>query len=185
MTNIIFLLDRSGSMKICEDDAIGGYNSFLDIQKQENSEANITTILFDNHYEILHDHVDIQEVNHITRKEYFARGTTALLDAIGTTITRFSGINAIMIIITDGLDNASKKFQIKNVYEMIDEKQKQNWEFIFLGANIDAVKTAGSIGINSERAANFPIENLRNKFEGLAQSVTNFRTSGIISEEWK
>ncbi|MBQ7593702.1 MAG: VWA domain-containing protein [Synergistaceae bacterium] len=185
MTDIIFLLDRSGSMKICEDDAIGGYNSFLDIQKQENSEAYITTILFDNNYEILHDHVDIQEVNYITKKEYFARGTTALLDAIGTTINRVSSANAIMIIITDGLDNASKKFQIKDIYAMIDEKQKQNWEFIFLGANIDAIKTAGSIGITSDRAADFPIENLRNKFEGLARTVTSFRTSGIIGEEWK
>ena len=195
-TEIIFLLDRSGSMNICEEDVIGGYNSFLDRQKQDNSQAFVTTVLFDNRYELLHDHVEIHNIEHISGKEYFARGTTALLDAIGLTISNVSERQSksknisqtIMVIMTDGLDNVSKKYRIKNIYEMIQEQQKNNnWEFIFLGANIDAIKTANSIGISSERASNFTTntEGLNRKFTGISKTVTHFRTSGKINNDWK
>lgn len=192
-TEIIFLLDRSGSMNTCTLDTIGGYNSFLDRQKQDSSRAYLTTILFDNRYEILHDHVEIHDVNHISDREYFARGTTALLDAIGITISNVSGrqgrsqcttdFRTMIVIITDGLDNASTNYRIKNIYDIILEQQvKHSWEFIFLGADIDSVKTANSIGISSDKAANFSKDSdgIRSSLNGISQTVTNFRTSGEI-----
>ncbi|MBQ6774191.1 MAG: hypothetical protein IJP48_09045 [Synergistaceae bacterium] len=198
-TEIIFLLDRSGSMYICEEDTIGGYNSFLDIQRRSSSRAFITTVMFDNHYEILHNHIDIHRVKNLTEQEYFARGSTALLDALGKVISEVSkrqseyehqlkNIKTLVVIMTDGLDNASRKYNIKEIYGMIHEQQDHhNWEFIFLGAGIDSVRTAQSIGISQDRAANFikTSEGIRSKFDNVSQTVSHFRESGEINSDWK
>lgn len=164
LTEMVFILDRSGSMQSLTSDTIGGFNSMIENQKKENGEAFITTVLFDDQYELLHDHVDIQKIKPITNKEYFARGMTALLDAIGKTInsigSRLSGTpederpdKVIFVITTDGFENASREFNKSAIKEMIEHQQdKYSWTFIFLGANMDAVGEAASLGINASRS---------------------------------
>ena len=191
-TEIIFLLDRSGSMNTCASDTIGGYNSLLERQKREAGCAYVTTALFDNHYELLCEHVDIREAGSLSAKEYFARGSTALLDAIGLTISRTArrqeelgaATKTLMVIITDGLDNMSRVYSIKTIYDMIHEREKLGWEFIFLGADMDSVRTAQSIGISSEQAGNFTKEGILKKFEGISGTVSHFRETGEINHDW-
>lgn len=199
LTEIIFILDRSGSMKPIEDDTIGGYNSFLDRQREEDGEAVVTTVLFDNQYELLHDHIDIREVRPVTRKEYYARGMTALLDAIGKTITEVEHRQnftceadtpgkTIVVIITDGMENASREYRLSTVREMIrTQQEKHGWEFIFLGANIDAVKTAGNMGIAADRSVNYHSDSIgtRANFEGVSQAVSSARSTGKIGKVWR
>ncbi|MBQ4430616.1 MAG: VWA domain-containing protein [Synergistaceae bacterium] len=194
-TEIIFLIDRSGSMNVCEDDTIGGYNSFLEQQKKGRPGAFVTTVLFDNHYEIFCDHVSISEAAFLSEKEYFARGSTALLDAIGLTISRALSRQAegggasetLMVIITDGLDNSSKKYHIKTIFDMIHECEANGWEFIFLGADIDSVRTAQSIGISRDRAGSFTKDSagIRGKFDGISRTVAHFRDTGKVSTDWR
>lgn len=164
LTEMVFILDRSGSMQSLTSDTIGGFNSMIENQKKEEGDALVTTVLFDDEYELLHDHVDIQEIKPITNKEYYARGCTALLDAIGKTINsidnRLSGTpkykrpdKVIFVITTDGFENASKEFSKSTVKEMIERQQDEyNWTFIFLGANMDAVGEAQSLGIASSHS---------------------------------
>lgn len=196
LAEIIFILDRSGSMSGLESDTIGGYNSFLSAQKKVEGEAQVTTVLFDDKYELLHDGVDIKNVKPITEKEYFARGTTALLDAIGKTIInvgiRLTNIpenerpsKVIFVITTDGQENASREFTYKKIHEMITEQQdKYSWEFIFLGANIDAAKEAENLGIKSSRAANY-VADARGTdvmYCTIAQNIASFRQTGELGE---
>ena len=167
LTEIVFILDRSGSMSSLTTDTIGGFNSFIDTQKQEDGEAILTTILFDDQYEILHNGVDIKTVKPLTSKEYSARGMTALLDAIGKTINtvgeRLNKTNeddkpskVIFVITTDGQENSSKEFTQSKVKEMIEHQTNNySWQFMFLGANIDAVSTAQSFGISGQFASNY------------------------------
>ena len=161
LTEMVFILDRSGSMQSLTSDTIGGFNSMIENQKNEDGEAFVTTVLFDDNYELLHDHVDIQKIEPITNKEYYARGTTALLDAIGKTInsigSRLSSTpederpdKVIFVITTDGFENSSCEFTRHTVKEMIEHQQtKYSWTFMFLGANMDAVSEASSLGISS------------------------------------
>jgi uncharacterized protein YegL len=198
LTEIVFILDRSGSMSGLESDTIGGYNSFLKTQREVEGEAKVTTVLFDDKYMKLHDRVDINNVNPITEKEYFARGMTALLDAIGKTIIDI-GVNlrdtpeqempskVIFVIITDGHENASKEFTYKKVKELISHQQsKYSWEFIFLGANIDAVKEAGNLGIRASRTANYmaDAQGIGAVYSSLAENISSFRVEGQIEECW-
>lgn len=167
LTEMVFILDRSGSMCYLVDDTIGGFNSMIENQKKEDGEAYVTTVLFDDKYELLHDHIDIQEITPITSKEYFARGCTALLDAVGKTINaignRLSDTpeeerpeKVIFVITTDGMENASREFTKKSVKEMIEHQQsKYSWTFVFLGANMDAVYEATSLGINASHAHSY------------------------------
>ena len=167
LTEMVFILDRSGSMCNLTDDTIGGFNSMIENQKNEPGEAYITTVLFDDHYELLHNHVDINDIMPITNKEYYARGCTALLDAIGKTINsigyRLSDTpederpdKVIFVITTDGMENASIEFTKQKIKEMIEHQQnKYSWMFMFLGANMDAVSEAASIGINSHYAKTY------------------------------
>ena len=167
LTELVFIIDKSGSMGHLVADTIGGFNSMIENQKKEDGEAYVTTVLFDDNYEFLHDHVDIQEIKPITNKEYYARGMTALLDAIGKTInsigSRLSGTpederpdKVIFVITTDGFENASKEFDKKTVKEMIEHQQdKYSWTFMFLGANMDAVGEAASLGINTDFAKTY------------------------------
>lgn len=198
LTEIIFLLDRSGSMSYLTGDTIGGYNSYIEAQKKGTGEAKITTVLFDNKYEIIHDAVDIKDVKPITDNEYYARGTTALLDAVGTAITdvgvRLNNTpegerpeKVIMIITTDGQENASREYTRKQVKKMIEEQtNKYNWQFIFLGANIDAVSEAQSIGINPKYASNYGAtsEGTKSVYATMDYMTTNFRSTGKVDDNW-
>lgn len=166
LTEIIFLLDRSGSMRGLESDTIGGFNAFIEKQKEMPGETIVTTVLFDDRYEILWNGVNIDNIK-LTEKEYYVRGMTALLDAVGKTILDVNNRllmteeskrpgKVIFVITTDGMENSSKEFTYKQVKEMIRHQQeKYRWEFIFLGANIDSVREAGNIGISQNDTYRF------------------------------
>lgn len=166
LTELVFILDKSGSMSGLETDTIGGYNSMLAKQQAVEGECRITTVLFDNNYELLHDRIDIRAVSPISEKEYQIGGSTALLDAIGRTIHKIGNAQkhtaneyraekVMLVIITDGEENSSREYSAKRIKQMIErQKSRYEWEFIFLGANIDAVETAGRFGISADRAQN-------------------------------
>ena len=199
LTELVFVLDRSGSMSGLEDDTIGGYNSMVEKQKKEQGEALITTVLFDDRYELLHDRINLKGISPITDREYYVRGTTALLDAIGRSIDKIVNVmrhtdeeeqakSVMFVIITDGMENSSKEYNYEHIRKMIEhQKKKYEWEFIFLGANIDAVETAERFGINQDRAANYhaDTEGTRLNYKVLSETVSNFRASRPISDEWK
>ena len=167
LTELVFMLDRSGSMSGLESDTIGGFNSLITKQQKEEGEAYVSTVLFDDKTEVIHDRVDIKDVEKLTDKDYYVRGCTALLDAVGGAIKHIGNIHkyareedrpakTLFVITTDGLENASKRYSVKEVKRMIErQKEKYNWEFLFLGANIDAIEVAGKMGIAPERAANY------------------------------
>lgn len=194
LTELIFILDRSGSMSGLEKDTIGGYNSMLEQQRKVDGECVITTVLFDNCYELLHDRIDIRAVQPITAKEYFVGGSTALLDAIGKTIHKIGTVQkntaedyraekVMFVIITDGEENASRHYSSMQVKEMIQrQKEKYGWEFIFLGANIDAVDTAGRFGIDADRAVDYVPdgEGTELNFRMMSETVATFRECGAV-----
>ena len=198
-TEIIFILDRSGSMGPLAEDTIGGYNALLKKQKQETGEACVTTVLFDDRYELLHDAADIQKVAPITAKEYYARGTTALLDAIGTTVTNVANRHrfapdaqvperTLVVIITDGYENASREYDLPTVKKMIEQQKAEfQWEFLFLGANMDAVECAKGFGIAPDRAVTYEADEIgtRKNFEGISRAVCCARAAAPISADWK
>ena len=167
MTELVFILDRSGSMGGLESDTIGGFNSMIDKQKQEPGDCLVSTVLFDNFSEVIHDRVPLENVPRLTEKEYFVRGCTALLDAVGGAIHHIGNIHkyarpedrpekTMFIITTDGLENASRRYGYDKVRTMIErQKEKYGWEFIFLGANIDAAKEAARFGISADRAVRY------------------------------
>lgn len=199
LTELVFILDRSGSMSGLESDTIGGYNSLLEKQKKEEGQAIVTTVLFDDKYELLHDRADLKEIESITHKEYFVRGTTALLDALGHTINRIVYVhkhireedrpeNVMFVITTDGMENASREYSYKDIKNLINRQKKEyNWEFIFLGANIDAEETAETIGISRDRAANYSSDSKGTllNYEVVSETVTSFRSNSKISKDWK
>ncbi len=167
MTELVFILDRSGSMGGLESDTIGGFNGMIAKQQKEEGEALVSTVLFDDVSEVIHDRVPIGKIEKLTDKDYYVRGCTALLDAVGGAIRHISNVHkyareedrpekTLFIITTDGLENASREYCFKDIKRMIgQQKEKHNWEFLFLGANIDAIEVAGNMGISRERAANF------------------------------
>lgn len=167
LTEMVFVLDRSGSMSGLAADTIGGFNELIEKQKKIEGDAYVTTVLFDHEYEVLHDHVALGEVAPLTDKEYFARGSTALLDAVGRTINavgvRLAATpeeerpeHVVFVITTDGMENASREYTAKQVREMVEhQQQKYSWQFVFLGANMDAVSEADELGISASHAANF------------------------------
>lgn len=153
-TDVVFLLDRSGSMGGVESDTIGGYNSYLESQRK--NKVKVTTVLFDDNYEMLYDRVDINSVKKLTNKEYYVRGCTALLDAIGKTIHYMDSKNAkkvLFVITTDGLENASKEYKKETIKKMIESHK--NWEFIYIGADINSFDEGSSIGIKKENISNY------------------------------
>jgi len=198
LTELVFIIDRSGSMSGLEKDTIGGYNGFIEKQKAEPSEAVLSTVLFDNQYELLHNRQDIKTIAPLTQKEYFVRGTTALLDAIGITITTVEREHCaleverpekvLFIIITDGMENSSKEYTVEKIRSMIEQqKEKSAWEFLFLGANIDAIGTAQNFGIAKERAVQFHCDSagIDECYHAIEMSVSHFRNSNKISDNWK
>ena len=197
---LVFILDRSGSMGGLESDTIGGYNSMLEKQKNgKTGKVNVTTVLFDDKYELLHDRIPIKEIKPITDKEYFVRGNTALLDAIGKTVSHIKSEQnklekekksekVMFIIITDGMENASKEYTVKAVKEIVEtQKNKEKWEFLFLGANIDAIGTAESYGIDSSRAVQYKSDSKGtiNNYEVLEKAIEKVREGNELDEKWK
>ncbi len=199
LAELIFILDRSGSMSGLESDTIGGYNSMLRKQMDTEGEAFITTVLFDDEYELLHDRINLKGVRPITEKEYFVRGTTALLDAIGKSIQKIINVQKntsedekaekiLFVITTDGLENASREYSYKKIKAMIEnQKKKYGWEFIFLGANIDAASEAEKFGIDSNRAAQFhnDKEGIELNYKVVSEAISELRSSKTLSSDWK
>ncbi len=199
LTELVFILDRSGSMSGLETDTIGGFNSMLEKQKNESGEAFVTTVLFDDKYQLLHDRKDIKLINAITEKEYYVRGSTALLDAIGRTINNIGKTlsdtieeerpdKVLFVIITDGMENSSREFSYEKIKEMVEhQKSKYAWDFMFLGANIDAIMTAGSFGISADMAANFISDSVGTQlnYRVVSEAVSSFRKGKKVDSSWK
>lgn len=199
LTEIVFILDRSGSMAGLEDDTIGGFNAMIEKQKNEEGEAYVSTILFDNYIEVIHDRVDIRKVRPMTRGDYYVRGCTALLDAVGRTIRHIGNVHkyareedrpekTLFVITTDGMENASREYSYERVRRMIEhEKEKYGWEFIFLGANIDAAREAARFGITEDRAVNYHADSVGTAviYEAVSEAVCNVRASRPMSDEWR
>lgn len=196
ITELIFILDKSGSMAGMEGDVIGGFNSMINNQKKLEGEVLVSTILFSNDQEILHDRLNLNEITLLNENDYIVGGCTALLDTIGESIKHISNIHkysrkedipdkTLFIITTDGMENASNKYNLKEIKKLIKDKEKIGWEFIFAAANIDAVKTAQSIGIKKERAVNYDVEeDTLELFDEISNTVTTYRCSGSIDDDW-
>ena len=198
LTEVVFILDRSGSMSGLEDDTIGGFNSMIDKQKDTEGEALISTILFDHETEVLHDRVPLSEIKPMTDRDYWVRGSTALLDAIGKSIKHIKNIHkyareedrpdkTLFCITTDGMENASIIYSYQQIRKMVEAQKEKGWEFIFLGANIDAIETAGNIGISRERAANFHNDHkgISHSYGAFGNALACFMNAGSISDTWK
>lgn len=200
VTELVFILDRSGSMSGLERDTIGGFNSMLAKQRREPGEAYISTVLFDNVSEVIHDRISISDVSDLTEKEYFVRGCTALLDAVGGAIHHIGNIHkyarkedvperTLFIITTDGMENASRRYTYEKVRSMIERQRKRyGWEFLFLGANIDAAAEAGRFGIAPSMAADYNCdeEGTALNYEVITEAITSVRAGGVLDgSEWK
>ena len=191
VTEIVFVLDRSGSMAGLESDTIGGFNGMLNKQKKDEGKAYLTTVLFDDRIEVLHNHLDIREVRELTDEQYYVRGCTALLDAVGYTIEKIKhekaeGSNVIFIITTDGYENASREYSYGKLKKMIEAQKEKGWEFTFLGANIDAEASAGRFGVNPDRAVNYlnDSEGIKKNYDTLGKAITFFRRAKAVKEDW-
>lgn len=189
-TELVFILDKSGSMSGLETDSIGGYNSMLAQQRALTHDCLITTVLFDNECLLLHDRLKLTKVKDMTHKDYLVGGSTALLDAIGQTIQHMSQMkdarNVLFVIITDGQENASRQFTMQTVKRLLEQqKEAKGWVFIFLGANIDAVETASRMGISPDHAADFlsDSEGTQLNYQVIADTITTYRTSGKLDEQ--
>ena len=199
LTEIVFILDRSGSMSGLEADTIGGFNSMIEKQKRAEGEALVSTVLFDNISEVIHDRVSVQDITPMTDKEYTVRGCTALLDAIGGAIHHIGNVHkyaraedvpehTMFVITTDGMENASRRYDSEKVKKMIEhQKEKYGWEFLFLGANIDAVETAKHFGISEDRAVNYhsDSEGTQLNYEVLSEAICAVRCSAPLGADWK
>ena len=189
LTEIVFILDRSGSMSGLEADTIGGFNSLISKQKKEEGEAYISTVLFDGVSEVLHDREDLSKIEPMTDRDYFVRGSTALLDAVGSAIRHIANVHkyareedrpekTLFIITTDGMENSSRHYSYKKVKELVEQqKEKYGWEFLFLGANIDAIAEADKFGINADRAVNYHCdkEGTAVNYNSLSKAVSRVR----------
>lgn len=199
LTEMVFILDKSGSMSSLEDDTIGGFNSLIEKQKKEEGKANVTTILFDDQIKFLNDRVDLSNMKKMTSKDYYVGGCTALLDAVGLGIIRTIEIqkslphhlkakHAMIVIMTDGYENSSRIYDYKHIQKLIHtQKEKYLWEFLFLGARIDAIKEASKLGIDQSRAVRFyeDSEGIEVSYQAVSQFTSHLRASKACDESWK
>ncbi len=198
ITELVFILDRSGSMAGLEADTIGGFNAMIEKQKKQEGECCVSTVLFDGESEVLHDRVRLNEIKPMTDEDYTVRGCTALIDALGGAIEHIGNIhkyarpedvpeNTMFVITTDGMENASRKYSSAEVKAMIErQKEEYGWEFLFIGANIDAVETAARYGIGADRAVNYNAdkEGTGVLYKAVAETVCRFRACAPISADW-
>ena len=199
LSEIVFLLDRSGSMSGLEKDTIGGFNAMIEKQKKEEGEALISTILFDHEMKVLHDRVKVQDVKPISEKDYQVRGCTALLDAMGGAIHHIGNVHkyarnedvpehTIFVITTDGMENASSYYSSSKVRTMVErQKEKYGWEFLFLGANMDAIAVAKNFGIEEDKAVEYRSDDIgtRLNYAVMSEAICEFRTKGTVEKSWK
>ncbi len=199
LTELVLILDCSGSMAGLEADTIGGFNAMIEKQRAETGEAYVSTVLFSNDSRVIHDRADVQTIPPMTRRDYQVGGCTALLDAVGDAIHHIGNVHkyaraedvpehTLFVITTDGMENASRRYTAQKVREMIGRQQeKYGWEFIFLGANIDAVDTAERIGIQADRAANYVAdgEGTRATFDAVNEAVCQVRACAPMAADWK
>ncbi len=199
LTELVFILDRSGSMSGLEGDTIGGFNSMIERQKGEVGEALVSTVLFDDRSEVIHDRVPLEKIGKMTEKEYFVRGCTALLDAVGGAIRHIGNVHkyaraedvpehTLFVITTDGMENASHLYTAEKVKKMIERQKKEyGWEFLFLGANIDAVECARDFGIDEDHAANYncDAEGTALNYSVLSKTISCVRKNCRIDGSWK
>ncbi len=197
-TELVFILDRSGSMAGLESDTIGGFNSMIKKQKKQDGKCYVSTVLFDDRIDVIHDRVELSSIRKLTSDDYFVRGCTALIDAIGSSIHHIKNIhkyarpedvpqNTMFIITTDGMENASHEYSSDDVKKMIEEqKEKNGWEFIFIGANIDAVETAKGLGISEDRAVNYHADSKGTNvlYDTVSDVVGNMRICAPMQADW-
>ena len=199
LTELVFILDRSGSMAGLEKDTLGGFNAMLEKQKAEAGEALISTVLFDNLCDVIHDRLPLAQVPELTERDYYVRGCTALLDAVGGAIHHIGNVHkyareedrpekTLFVITTDGMENASRRYSYDRVKAMIRrQKERYGWEFLFLGANIDAAREAARFGISEDRAANYHADRQGTEviYRAVSETVCNFRASRPMAADWK
>ena len=199
LTELVFILDRSGSMAGLEKDTIGGFNAMIEKQRKEPGETVISTVLFDNETEVIHDHIPLDRVPRLTEKEYYVRGCTALLDAVGGAIHHIGNVHkyareedrpekALFVITTDGMENASRRYTYDKVKAMIErQREKYGWEFLFLGANIDAAREAARFGIRADCAADYHADSIGTEavYESVCEAVCQVRRSAPLAADWK
>lgn len=198
ITELVFILDRSGSMAGLEKDTIGGFNSMIEKQKKQDGECYVSTVLFDNVSEVVHDRVKLSEIKPMTDNDYYVRGCTALIDAIGGAIHHLGNIHkyarpedvpehTMFVITTDGMENASHRYSAEKVRAMIKhEKEKYGWEFLFIGANIDAVETAARYGIDEDRAVNYHADEKGTEvlYATVSNSICKMRANAPLQADW-
>lgn len=197
-TEMVFILDRSGSMQGLEKDTIGGFNSMIEKQKSQDGKCYVSTVLFDNYSEVIHDRISQDKINPMTDSDYYVRGCTALCDAIGDAIHHIKNIHkysrpedvpehTVFVIITDGMENASSRYTAHSVKQMIEhEKEKYGWEFLFIGANIDAIGTASSLGISDDRAVNYNADAVGTRivYDTVADACCSMRACAPLGSNW-
>ena len=197
-TELVFILDRSGSMAGLESDTIGGFNGMIAQHRSEGGDVLVSTVLFDHENEVIHDRVRIADVPALTSKEYYTRGCTALLDAMGDGIRHIKNVHkyarpedrparTMFIITTDGMENSSTRYTADQVRAMVKQQEEAGWAFVFLGANIDAVQVAGGLGIRAENAVEFACDaaGVRENFASLSHMTCAFAHTGIVGAGWK
>lgn len=199
LTEIVFILDRSGSMRGLETDTVGGFNSMIAKQKKEEGDALVSTVIFDHVSEVIHDRVPLNEVPEMTENDYSVRGSTALIDAIGDAVKHVSHVHkyirdedvperTLFVITTDGMENSSRKYSADQVREMIRKQtEKKGWEFIFLGSNIDAVKTAAGLGISEDRAVNYNCDKTGTwiSYAAVGEAISQVRACHAMGSKWR
>ena len=197
ITELVFILDRSGSMSGLESDTVGGFNAMIEKQRKEGGECYVSTVLFDNRSEVLHDRIPLSKIGKMTEKEYYVRGSTALIDAIGGAIKHISSIHkyirpedvpehTVFVITTDGMENASHKYTSDEVKRMVNMQKEKGWEFLFIGANIDSVETAKKFGIDEDRAVNYHADKIGTAvlYETVSNTVTSVRANRSVPSNW-
>ena len=197
ITEIVFILDRSGSMSGLEKDTIGGFNSMIEKQKKQDGKAYVSTVLFDHESVVLHDRLPLEQIKPMTEDDYTVRGCTALLDAIGGAVKHIGNIHryarpedvpehTMFVITTDGLENASRKYNSRDIKRLIESKKEEGWEFLFIGANIDAIETANVYGISADRAVNYNADSQGTGvvFEAVSETVAKFRGGQKVAPCW-